>query len=205
MPSDATSAGTDRDDQIKEALAGVRAGRPDAEADLVRLNAPAVLQMARRVPRSAYLSLDDLAQEFSIVVLRCGRSYRPDAGVPWGSYLLAALWRALRKLAAQAAPAGDGWRDDEDGLSYLAWLERLDEAPAAGDAQPLGLLALVDRLPPAERRAVRLRWSMDGADPFARRRTFRQVGQALGVCTRRATALVEAAYARLRDWIEGLE
>jgi len=194
-------------------LERVRGGDRSAEGDLIEANRGLIRKLAKMFTRPGGPDLDDLFQEAAIIVVRCGRSYKLESGVPWSSFAATGIWRRLRNVADAHGRHALACRLQPPGghLSATDWLDalmvdELEQAEQDGREADLAdaLRGLLGDLSADERRAVELRWRIgEPPGPPTRKgpRPLDEVATAMHMTRRRVAGLLAAATDKLRGWL----
>jgi len=161
-PRNESKAATEQ--HMRELVARFQGGDSTAGDELLLENKGAIYRVVSRFLETITYDREDMAQEASVLVLRCAASFDVEGKTPWGNYLFVALYQTLRRrvgIAHDKDRACGRWPADG---SYLDWLDQLALIPPQKvcESKPTVelLRELLGRLPDLERSLLELRWGL---------------------------------------------
>jgi len=198
-------------EQDASLLTRAQTGDTRAEDAAIRRWCRYVSYLTKRfVDTNYHLSSDDLYQAGCIGLLKAIRTWRPDAGAVFNTYMHCCIWRALVKEAVYQqrylsggpletvsldAPAGFNAENAEEGGNFGDFqisTEDVERTVFAKADCKWALQALASH--PKHSRAIVLRFGLDGRGE----RNYREIGTDLGCSSNGACYIVKSAIRRLQ-------
>ncbi len=176
--------------------------------DIIRVNMPLVLAMAKRT-RITGVDYSDLISEGNLALLRSVEKFDCSRGFKFSTYACRAILKSFSRVAMRTSRYRGYFPTEFDPTlekSDFVEKKRLDVEGDCLDELKCILGSNLARLSEVEQQVIRARFALDearGEMEAARAKTLEQVGQMIGVTKERVRQIQNKALDKLRIVLEG--
>lgn len=179
----------------------------ETRAEIVRINVPLVLAMAKRT-RITGVDFADLISEGNLALMRSVDKFDCARGFKFSTYACRAILKSFSRVAARSARYRGYFPTEFDPtLEKSDWLDRKRDGVEEECVNELKniLGSNLAKLNDVEQRVIRARFALDETprdDEPARAKTLEQVGEMIGVTKERVRQIQNKALDKLRSILE---
>lgn len=176
-----------------------------ARSEIVRLNVPLVLAMAKRT-RITGADYSDLISEGSLALMRSVDKFDWARGFKFSTYACRSILKAFSRVATRTSRYRGHFPTEFDPTlekTDIAETRRKDVADTFVEDLRLIMGRNLAKLTDVEEKVIRARFALDGDGPEEpRSQTLEQVGELIGVTKERVRQIQNKALAKLREVLE---
>jgi len=179
----------------------------ETRAEIVRINVPLVLAMAKRT-RITGVDFADLISEGNLALMRSVDKFDCARGFKFSTYACRAILKSFSRVAARSARYRGYFPTEFDPtLERSDWLDRKRDGVEEDCVNELKTIlgSNLAKLNDVEQRVIRARFALDETtrdDEPARAKTLEQVGEMIGVTKERVRQIQNKALDKLRSILE---